>query len=116
MASKKAQRETFRKAAFIYPDPADLLALIDKRKAAEHDIHCGKQFFGGESTFTLRDIAGNAARFIMIFDDIGEHADIADLFLAGEAAAAVVIRGDWSLVIPALLTAAEDGLIEIEHR
>ena len=52
----------------------------------------------------------------MIFDDIGEHADIADLFLAGEAAAAVVIRGDWSLVIPALLTAAEDGLIEIEHR
>ena len=73
-------------------------------------------FLAVRATFTLRDIAGNAARFIVVFDDIGEHADVADLFLAGEAAAAVVIRGDRSLVVPALLAAAEDGLVEIEHR
>ena len=52
----------------------------------------------------------------MVFDNIREHTDVADFFLAGKATAAVVIRGDQSLVVPALFAAAEDGFVEIKHR
>ena len=94
----------------------DMYILIDKRKTTEHDVHCGKKLFGGGGTFALRDITGNTARFIVVFDNIREHTDVADLFLAGKATAAVVIRGDQSLVVPALFAAAEDGFVEIKHR
>ena len=58
----------------------------------------------------------NAAWFVMVFNNVRDHANVTDSFLVGEAAAAVIIRGDRCVVIPAFLTSAEDRLIEIEHR
>lgn len=65
---------------------ADFLSLIDERKSAEHDIHRCQQLFARRSHFTIRNIEGNAARLIVVLDDIREESDVADLSLALEAA------------------------------
>ena len=94
---------------------ADFLSLIDERKSAEHDIHRGQQLFTRRSHFTIRNIEGNAARFIVVLDDIREESDVADLSLALEAAVPVVVRRDAGRSIPAEVAFTEGRLIEIKH-
>ena len=52
----------------------------------------------------------------MVFDDVGDHADITDPTLCLKDAALVIVRGDAAVRIAAERTSSEDSLREVKHR
>ena len=94
---------------------SQFLSLIDEGDASEKEIGGGQGFFGVEVQVLCGDIAGYAAGFVVIFDDIGEESDLAYPFLGLEYALFVILGEAGFAVVPAVYAGAEYRLSEIKH-
>ena len=102
---------------------ADFLSLIYPGKALDKEIDGSQSFFGCGAHAGIhvphvlrRDIAAYAAGLVMVFDDVGDKADIADLLLCQEDAVAIAVRRDIPVCMPARVGTSPDGFREVEHR
>ena len=50
---------------------ADLLSLIDERKAFQHEIQSSQHFFAGIAAVTFRNIVADTPGLVMVFNDVG---------------------------------------------
>ena len=57
----------------------------------------------------------DSAGFIVVFDNIGNKAEISHFCLCLKTATLIVIRGNFLTVIPAFFGSSENGFVKIEH-
>src|SRR5699024_6651618 len=95
---------------------ADLLTLIDKRKSFQHKVNSCQKFFGCVAEILRANIMTYTSRFIMVFDDIGDHTGIADFFLCGKNTGFILFRIKVRpAVIPSPVALAVNSLRKIKH-
>ena len=93
----------------------EFLPLIDPGKPLQKEESGRQAFFAGDRLIPLRDIAGDTARLIMVFDDVADETDIRNLCLRLENDMLIVLRRDILIGLPAFLTLAEDRTGKIIH-
>ena len=81
---------------------ADFLSLVDKGQTLQQKIYPCQKLFGSLAQILRADIMTNAAGFVVVFNDIGNHPHITDLPLCLENTGLVFIRSQvLSGIIPA---------------